>query len=501
MKNAISIILILSVLFSFISCAGSSSDAPVPDDTTLAEDTQDTSSETQNEDTTIYYEPDLLPEKLDFGGRTITFLTDGTPETSEISIAEITNEPVNDSLFYRERYVEEKLNVEIVDIPQGDFISQLRKVHTADEDAYQVADHNTFEFSTFVFEHYFMDLSEFEYLHLDSPWWSQKFNEKARIDEKSYIVTGPITLSLNRNIYAMFYNKKLAEDYSGRIPELSDLYGLVDSGLWTYDKLVELCGDVYEDINGNQERDGEDVYGLGIVGSVELDPIWSCFDINILSRTDDGWFELDVNTDKMYNAFDMMSRLFFDINGVFCPGYEEDLLKDLAVKFAGDTLLFHLNELEYTEKPVFRNMQSDYGVLPFPKYDESQKEYYSYAHDSYVSFAILVTDPQPEQTAAVLEALASYAYRETEPTYLNIALKGKYMSDPQSRKMIDILVDNVKLDTAWIYLKSLANSYPSNFRKVVYQKTGSYASAHESMKQGVTRSIKTYKLSYESKLK
>ena len=139
MKHIIAVILILSLLVSFASCAGSSSEVPVTDDTTLEEDTQDNTSETQNDETTIYYEPDLLPDKLDFGGRTIKFLTDGTPETSEISIAEINNEPVNDSLFYRERYVEEKLHVEIVDIPQGDFISQLRKVHAADEDEYQVA--------------------------------------------------------------------------------------------------------------------------------------------------------------------------------------------------------------------------------------------------------------------------------------------------------------------------------------------------------------------------
>lgn len=73
----------------------------------------------------------------------------------------------------------------------------------------------------------------------------------------------------------------------------------------------------------------------------------------------------------------------------------------------------------------------------------------------------------PEIVGAVLEAMASYSYRETMPLYLDTVLKGQYMSDAESRRIVDIIVDGISIDAAWIYIDTLANRYPANFSEML----------------------------------
>ena len=284
--------------------------------------------------------------------------------------------------------------------------------------------------------------------------------------------------------------------YSKDNPELADVYALVDSGKWTFDKLTELSTSIYNDLNGNSEADMEDLYGLGFHTWIGTDPIWSSFNINIFSKTSDGWYELDVSTDKLYDALEKIRYVIHDTVGCFTPEdgkADESLINELAVKFAGDSLMFMENRLSAAEDPILRNMQSDYGLLPFPKYDEKQKEYYSHAHDAYTVLAIPVTNRNSDIAGAVLEAMASYSYRDTIPAYLNVALKGKYMSDPNARKVVDLIVNGFTLDTAWMYVYTLGGGFNDEFREVMYENKTAYASTYTSVSNLVKRNMKIYK--------
>ena len=77
------------------------------------------------------------------------------------------------------------------------------------------------------------------------------------------------------------------------------------------------------------------------------------------------------------------------------------------------------------------------GFLPIPKYDEKQKEYYSYVHDQYSVFFIPSTATDLEMTSAVLEMMAYENFKNVLPVYYDLVLKGRYANDPQSRQMLD----------------------------------------------------------------
>ena len=496
MKKKICILLVLATLLSLTACTGESSN------NTPSTSVSDTTSAPDASTPTLVFEDDDLPDNLDFGGITINILSqDLSKERNslpEITTEELTSEVINDSIYNREKFVEDRLNIEIKN-PQTTIVrEEIDKQLNSGEDYYQIHAVDGMSLARVSMKNYFVNLYDLEYIDFKKPWWSSLFNEEAEVFDTLYLTTGALSLSLFREMYVVYYNKALAEDYAASTPELSNVYSIVDQGKWTIDKLTELGGGIYRDLNGNSQRDIEDLYGIGYVKSIPCDAIWGSFDINVFSKTNDGWFELDVNTEKLYTVLEKMNNLFYNVDGCFAPHTDVCTLDNMNTLFASGTILFMVNKMESVEKDTLRNMQDEYGILPYPKYDENQKEYYSCASDAPTSFAIPTTNTSPEIAGAVLEALASYSYRDTYPAYLDTALKGKYMSDPESRKMIDLVVDGYKLDASWVYFDTLAQEYPARYRYMLIENDTEYASAHASKSKAVERVLKIYKAQFQA---
>ena len=482
------------MLLSAAACSAGEN-AVTPEETAAAGTAAD--SETSG----IEYENDSLPE-LDFKGQTVNVLySHNTTLPGDFSVEELTNDPVSDSIYYRELYVEERLGVDIRTYEPEDFTREVNKQASAQEDTYQIYGNITFRFADLVFSGNLIDLCGVDYLDFSRPWWSGKFIDSAQTCGETRMATGVVTASLLRSLFAVFYNKKLALDYVQSYPELADLYEVVESGEWTFDRFSELGSGIYIDLNGNSERDIEDFYGIGLKRGIQVDPLFSAFDITVLGRSDDGWFEYNENTEKLLGAIEKIHSTLYETQGVFsdveAASIEYILDEQYDEKFADGSLLFNINRLVSAESHYLRNMTDDYGVLPFPKYDSAQKEYYSHAHDQYVSFGIPATNPDPDVAGAVLEAMASYSYRETGPIYLDMVLKGRYMSDQKSRKMIDIIVNGFRLDPAWIYISSVSDGFTNGVRDLLINGQTTYSSFFESEKRKVNQKIKFYRSLYE----
>ena len=496
-KRITTLFLVVCIIFSFVACSGNGSGND------NKRETMANPSVTSKDD--IVYEEDDLPDSLDFGGESITILVldekdDGISD-GEILADELTSDIINDSIYNRELFVETRLGVEIVPakVEQNNYNIELDKMFNADDNLYQICAAKTVSFAPYSFDKVLTDLYAVEYIDLDKPWWSQYFAEKAEVEDCLYLSTGTLALSLTRFLFVVFYNKQMAEDYSLTYPELTELYSIVENGDWTYDLFYSLGSEIYSNVNGDNERDVEDVYGIGFLNGIDIDTIWSSFDLNIYSRTEDGWFEFDMNTDKVFAALEKIRVLIHETDGCFVPELQSDGgLDDLSEKFASGSLLFMVNKIHAAESSTLRNMQDEYGIIPFPKYDSHQKDYYSYAHDQYLSFAIPVTNPNPDIAAAVLEAMASYSYRETHPAYLDIALKGKYMSDIQSRRMIDRIVAGFKLDSSWIFAAKFGN-IGEEYRNSVGANSSSYSQQYAKIKKQIETRFKVARIEFNKK--
>ena len=104
----------------------------------------------------------------------------------------------------------------------------------------------------------------------------------------------------------------------------------------------------------------------------------------------------------------------------------------------------------------FRDMTDDYGFLPYPKLDESQKNYRCLVTDIVLLGAISGASQNLDITGAVLEALGSETYRSVTPAWYETALKVKYSRDDISAQIIDIIHDSMTTDFIYAYNASLS---------------------------------------------
>ena len=485
---------VLAVMLEAASCADGG--GPTPDKRPSDTGSGGSVTSTDPDVTARPRVEDDLPESLDFSGEKVIFLAPMTSRGAVVDLyaLELSSDPVNDSVYNRELYVEERLNVDLLFPEFGStYITEIQKQANSGDDTYSAYCGVSHEIADFCFDGYYLDLSELDYLDLDSIWWNGSFTDECSVRNRVFMISGSLSLSLLRGITAVYFNKAAADDYSAGIPELNDLYAIVDDGRWTMDMIIKLGGDIYRDLNGDQIHDEEDAYGI-ICGGSTMEMPWGAFDISVFEKDEDDWFVFNVNTDKLFSAYEMIYEIYYETPGSASSYFDVGGDRSAGM-FADGNALFLLDGLFRVESASFRNMKDDYGILPEPKYSETQKEYSAYTRE-YSCYAIPATNSHPGAAAAALEALSSYSYNETVPAYLDLALKGRYMSDPESRKMIDILVGNVKIDAAWSYLEEIGAGYAPAFRYNIINRERTFASTHASYSQAVKRALAGYAAQY-----
>lgn len=98
-----------------------------------------------------------------------------------------------------------------------------------------------------------------------------------------------------------------------------------------------------------------------------------------------------------------------------------------------------------------REMEADFGIIPYPKYDEAQDEYYSRIEGCELS-CVPITVSDTERTSIILEALACESAKQVQPAYYDVSLRTKYTRDEESQEMLDIIFDHRVFDlgdTIW----------------------------------------------------
>ena len=85
-----------------------------------------------------------------------------------------------------------------------------------------------------------------------------------------------------------------------------------------------------------------------------------------------------------------------------------------------------------------RDVDFDFGILPYPKYTEDQAEYHTTAWDAYNLFCIPRT-ADLDFTGVVTENMAARSFEEVLPAFYDKALRSKYARDEDSAEMISII--------------------------------------------------------------
>ena len=383
----------------------------------------------------------LVPEQ-NLEGFEIKFLTDIVwdwdfgPLHMEY-VEEQTGEPVNDAFYIRNTILEDRLNIKISEkvCMDNDAPTQMKKLITSGSDEYKVLIAQSWSgLGAMATDGYFVNLHDLPGLQIDKPWWDQHSIRDYSIQNHLYFMTGDYNLINNDATWVLYYNKSMTQNLGLDLP-----YDFVRGGKWTYDKMMEYQKAAARDMDGDGEWTAYDIWGQ-VTHTQHYTGILIAGGEDLITRDANGLPVYGQVTERFYNVYDKIIEM------MQTPGYTMNIYlnikglpadKHATYNFLNDEALFCPEILAHTRR--FRQMESDFGVLPHPKYDEQQSEYHSYVLGQVTVTCIPNTNTELAKTATVLDALGMLSEYTIMPAYYEVSYVGKFFRDDESKDMIDII--------------------------------------------------------------
>lgn len=408
-----------------------------------------TASET-SETEKIYVTADL-PDN-DFEGETFTFygrIYEGAWSAVDILSKEIDGEQINDALYARTAYIEDKYNatLETISSENGTVTSLVKTLISAADTSFQAIVCNVYDSGAIAVEGMLADLNYVDNLDLSQRWWAQATNDSLTIANRQFYAAGDIFIIDNKSTRVFFFNKGMIKDFN-----LENPYTLVKDNKWTLESYFALNEAVKTDLNGDNQMQFEyDCFGtmaqttLGSVlylASGELITAKDENDIPYIScDTDRALGIMQTIAEKVSQSASISLSESVKVNNIY---------PDNLVYFQEGRALFAPEVLLHIE--TMRGSEVDIGITPPPKFDENQKDYYCYADGWCVNVvSIPVTNADPGKIGFILEAMAADSLNNLTPAYYDICLTNKYVRDEESAEMLDLIFSKVVMDNANIF--------------------------------------------------
>jgi ABC-type glycerol-3-phosphate transport system substrate-binding protein len=376
---------------------------------------------------------DNLPES-DFEGYEFRMLIRDNDEYVDDMYSETeTGDLMEDAIYYRNLKISERFNINYRVIRSSNNNYETDGVNSiiAGSDDYDIIMPHARAAFAYAQQQLLLEwTSDLEYVDLDMPWWAQDAKESFSINHKLYCMVGDISYKNLSAATCILFNKLLFDNYAIEYP-----YNSVISGTWTFDRFSEIVKSGYADLNGDGKT-SIDADQFGYITSWWGGPIQVlyCANERIANKDTD-----DIPYISLYNdrTVEIYQRFFdlFKTGTCYLEQTDGGPLTNEAFKM-GRALFI---EAGFGNIVSFRDMDIDFGVIPWPKYDESIDKYYGKVDASCSLFVVPIVAGDPARTSVILEALACEGYKSVIPIYYNVALTTKYARDDESADMLDII--------------------------------------------------------------
>lgn len=399
-----------------------------------------------------------LPE-YDFEEHEFNILSVGrsSVNTNDFLYDEVTPSVLDSAIERRNRTVESLYNIKIKTRQQNSTANQqspeayraLVREATAGDYNYDMCVIPGYDVSQLAYEGYLTDLNILPYFDGENEWYDQKANETFTFADTLFFTTGDFGVSMMDQTYCIAFNKDLADQYN-----VENLYDLVNDYEWTIDKMYEIAKEVADDTNGDSITD---VYGTLYWVDAVYGAVNAAGERLVTLNNETHEYELSINTERTYNMLERFYNMVMDTNSAI-KYQHNSAQKEYIPIFSGNQALFFMTTIGKLGE--FRDMETDYGILPYFLYDENQEEYHNTVAPFYMNYMcvpLMVEDE--ERTSAIIEAIGYYSNQYVIPAYYDKTLTGQYTRDEDSAEMLDIIFDTRAYDLGYCYQPANMNKH------------------------------------------
>lgn len=460
---------LVTLLPTLISCASGGG----TETTDVAANTDTTATTTVQETE----ETELMPDipALDFGGEEFMFLTSDENDTNgvdwktyDVWVEATTGDVINDAVFERNLYLEDTYNVVMKEF-KGVTETLAKQDVTAGTGEYDAVMTNITAAANLAQSGYTLSMYDLPYIDLTKPWWDKGCLEDLELLGEVYFATGDITVIDNDATWVLMFNKQMHADHG-----MDSIYDMVREDIWTYDKFQDMILEGSVDIDGNGKMEWKtDTFGMVTTGD-SCQGLFYASGEKLVYKDNKGMPYLCESMERMSGVVEKAGKIMSDKMNVVtgASGASTDELRHIFEEGRG---LFYGEVMQCIIR--MRESETEFGLIPWPKYDETQDRYYNFVHATAGKVVTVTASAQnQEMSGAIVEAMAAKSKYTLTPAYYDVALTYKYMRDTDSAEMLDIILESRRYDLGYVY--NWGNMY-SNIVSIISAGKDTFASTWE----------------------
>ena len=371
-----------------------------------------------------------------------------TSQKNQVAPSEMGEDVVANAIYQRNETVADRLGIEIdfipIDTPWDgrETFTQIIKSTCDSGDAYDaLAVYNPMP-GALAIRGLLDNLGNTKYIDLQGPWWPASFVNEVVIDNTLFTLVESSSKGTLRNMHGVFFNNDLIKDY-----KLDDPYKMVKENKWTFANMMALIKDTGADKDNTPGKSADDFFGVVTGTQAKLETWFFGMGYKYCTKNQTtGELELtmsDVNymlefIDAFNTATATNDFLLWDNNGH-------------TKAFFSNRAILYMSSVQLVESGVNNGHELDYGVVPLPKKNSEQQNYATNIANSHDVWCIPVRVDDMDVSSAILECMASEAYRQIAPVYFDQCVKLRYAPDERLGEMYDLIRSSIVFDFTSIY--------------------------------------------------
>lgn len=487
--------LILSVTAQLTACASSGDTEKTNQKDSYNTDTSDTSEKSKTPEAGVFNETgskyyDSLPQ-MNLNGLKIRIISRETNKShdvqqftdfgnNEIDSEAIDGTQINDAVYNRNRELEARYNFVFESIqPNMEPAAFSKQSILANSDDYDVIIDSLISMTSLMGTQLLMNLNGLEYLDLNTSCWDHNANSNLSIGKNHYLAIGDLLILDKKGTWSTLFNKELAAKY-----ELDDIYQTVRDGKWTIDVMHEMSEKVSLDLNGDGKMTETDQWGYLTESYNANVHMFGCETL-FTSKDADDLPVLSLYSDRSVSAFEKVLAFMTDENVTMNNSNSPNGAADTLKAFGEGRALFYMVGIGTAME--YRYMDADFGIVPIPKYDETQENYHTtLSIYNSACLGIPITNRNPDEVAFALQAICSASTDTLRKTFYDVVLNGVTVRDEESKDMLDIIFGNRVFDLGFTYSWGGIGSI---YTKLLAMKSGNLASAYKAIEKPAQKAI------------
>ena len=338
---------------------------------------------------------------------------------------------VDQAVYTRNRNVEERFKVEIDPIESSDAnsLSEVSIVQ-AGEDAYDLICVFGRYFGSYSQQGLCVNWYDLPYVNMEADWWHQGIRETFTFANKVFAMTGDISYMSTASAYAVLFSKDIFDENNIAYP-----YDDVRNGTWTFEKFTQIARACARDLNGdgNIELSG-DRMGYATLGWGGPYDAFFATGSRMISTSAVGDPIITYANEK---AYDGLTR-FFNFgkeSGQWIDPSDSNTELEAAVT-AGRVAMM---DRPLQKIAQYRSVTWNYGIVPFPKMNDSVESYTANTAGSNNLLLVPITSKDLERSSVIIEALCQESSKVVIPVYYDNIISLRTANSAADLEMLGII--------------------------------------------------------------